>query len=235
MIVDWLVIIWRWTWVVIMIMPIDSRCSLLIDYDEKHDWWFSDDNWSWLIRARHLFFPQLGSRTTIKQYGLVRNRNLLEHDDNILPFSKKKSGRTVYLYIYFLFQDYCVWSTLSHNKQLVFFSSSCVFRISVHFDVTGTRNTFLQGIQKCMTLNILIQKVERIRMYSLCSARHVIPDSKVTLIQCWFLVSYVDDRRQRGINVQSMLGFQCPDAVEKLICWINVFSIFVHQHVTIVL
>ena len=61
------------------------------------------------------------------------------------------------------------------------------------------------------------------------------PDSKVTLIQCWFLVSYVDDRRQRGINIQSMLGFQCPDAVEKLICWINVFSIFVHQHVTIVL
>ena len=49
MIVDWLVIIWRWTWVVIMIMPIDSRCSLLIDYDEKHDWWFSDDSWSWLI------------------------------------------------------------------------------------------------------------------------------------------------------------------------------------------
>ena len=49
MIVDWLVIIWRWTWVVIMIMPIDSRCSLLIDYDEKHDWWFSDDNWSWLM------------------------------------------------------------------------------------------------------------------------------------------------------------------------------------------
>ena len=37
-------------------------------------------------RARHLFFPQLGSRTTIKQYGLVRNRNLLGHDDNILPF-----------------------------------------------------------------------------------------------------------------------------------------------------
>ena len=29
--------------------------------------------------ARHLFFPQLGSRTTIKQYGLVRNRNLLGH------------------------------------------------------------------------------------------------------------------------------------------------------------
>ena len=52
-----------------------------------------------LPRARHLFFPQLGSRTTIKQYGLVRNRNLLGHDDDILPFSIKKMGRTVCLYI----------------------------------------------------------------------------------------------------------------------------------------
>ena len=29
-----------------MIMPIDSRCLLLIDYDEKQDWWFIDYNWS---------------------------------------------------------------------------------------------------------------------------------------------------------------------------------------------
>ena len=43
-------------------------------------------------RARHLSFPQLDSRTTIKQYGLVRNRNLLGHDDNILPFSTKNRG-----------------------------------------------------------------------------------------------------------------------------------------------
>ena len=49
MIVDWLVIIWWWTWFVIMIMPIDSRCLLLIDYDEKQDWWFIDDNWSWMM------------------------------------------------------------------------------------------------------------------------------------------------------------------------------------------
>ena len=48
-IVDWLVIIWWWTWFVIMIMPIDSRCLLLIDYDEKQDWWFIDDNWSWMM------------------------------------------------------------------------------------------------------------------------------------------------------------------------------------------
>ena len=39
-------------------------------------------------------------------------------------FRKKKSGRTLYLYIQFLFQDYCVWSTPSHNKSLVFFSRS---------------------------------------------------------------------------------------------------------------
>ena len=30
-------------------MPIDSRCLLLIDYDEKQDWWFIDDNWSWMM------------------------------------------------------------------------------------------------------------------------------------------------------------------------------------------
>ena len=44
-----------------------------------------------------------------------------------------------------------------------------LFFISVHFDVTGTRNTF-QGIWRCITLNILSQKVERSRMYSLYSA-----------------------------------------------------------------
>ena len=49
----------------------------------------------------------------------------------------------------------------------MFFSRSCVF--SYHFEITGTRNTF-QGIWKCITLNILIQNVERSRMYSLYSA-----------------------------------------------------------------
>ena len=44
-------------------------------------------NWAISYRARHLFFPQLGSRKTIKQYGLVRNRDLLGHDNDILPFS----------------------------------------------------------------------------------------------------------------------------------------------------
>ena len=34
-----------------------------------------------------LIFSQLGSRTTIKQYWLVRNRNLLGHNDDILFFS----------------------------------------------------------------------------------------------------------------------------------------------------
>ena len=50
----------------------------------------------WRVRARHLFFPQLGRRTTIKQHGLVRNRNLLGHNDNILFFvfviKKKQIG-----------------------------------------------------------------------------------------------------------------------------------------------
>ena len=45
-------------------------------------------------RARHLFFPQLGSRTTLKQYGLLRIRDLVGHNDNILIFAfvKKKIG-----------------------------------------------------------------------------------------------------------------------------------------------
>ena len=51
------------------------------------------------------------------------------------------------------------------------FSRSCVFFISVHSDVTGTRDTF-QGLQKYITLklNISIQNVERSRMYPLYSA-----------------------------------------------------------------
>ena len=49
-------------------------------------------NFTIFTRARHLFFLQLVHRTTIKRYGLVRNRNLLGHDDNILPFSEKNPG-----------------------------------------------------------------------------------------------------------------------------------------------
>ena len=83
-------------------------------------------------------------------------------------FRKKKSGRTVYLYIHF-FQDYCVWSTLSHNKLLVFFSRKFFLSIltsqgpGIHF----------KGYRKCITSNILIQNVERSKIYSLYSA-HVI-------------------------------------------------------------
>ena len=60
-----------------------------------------------IYRARHLFFPQLGSRTTIKQYGLVRNRNLLGHYDKILPFSIKNRGELYISIFNFLFQDNC--------------------------------------------------------------------------------------------------------------------------------
>ena len=111
--------------------------SFAVFFDVRPNKQLSKQSWRWWFetlspslwrhrRARHLFFPQLGSRTTIKQYGLVRNRNLLGQDDNILPSSIKKSGRTVSVYL-FLFQDYCVWSTLSHNKSLVFFCRSCDF------------------------------------------------------------------------------------------------------------
>ena len=79
-----------------------------------------------IFRARHLFIIQLGSRTTIKQYGLVRNRNLLGHDDSILPFSIK-SRREMYICIFIFYFKITVWSTLSHNKSLVLFSRSCVF------------------------------------------------------------------------------------------------------------
>ena len=122
----------------------------------------------WVPRARHLFFPQLGSRTTIKKYGLVRNRNLLGHDDNILPFSIKKLRRTVYLHIQFLFQDYCVWSTMSYNKSRVFFFRSCVFYFCLFW--RHRDQEYISRDIKCITLNILIQNVERSRIYSLYSA-----------------------------------------------------------------
>ena len=79
---------------------------------------------------------------------------------------RKKSGRTVYLNIQFLFQDYYVWSTLSHDKSLVFFSRSFFLSIvtsqgpGIHF----------KGYKKCITSNFLIQNVERSNMYSLYSA-----------------------------------------------------------------
>ena len=76
--------------------------------DTTERWITSYIGWIWWLRARlhrvrHLLFPQLGSRTTIKQYGFVRNRNLLGHDDNILPFTIKKWGE---LYI-------CIFNLIS--------------------------------------------------------------------------------------------------------------------------
>ena len=64
-------------------------------------------------RARHLFFPQLGSRTAIKQYGLVRNRNLLGHDDNNLPFSTRKIGeKCISVYLFFIPRLLCLKHTV---------------------------------------------------------------------------------------------------------------------------
>ena len=89
-------------------------------------------------RARHLFFPQLVRRTTIKQYGLVRNRNPLGHDDDILPFSKK-NRRELYICIFNFYIKITV--SESHCHILNHWCSS-VEVFSIHFDVTGTRNTF---------------------------------------------------------------------------------------------
>ena len=111
--------------------------------------WHADVS-RWLTRARHLFLPQLGSRTTIKQYRLVRNRNLLGHDDNIFCCYEKIqiSGRNLIISL-FLFQD----------------SLEVVLSIFVHFDITGTRNTF-KGYKNVWKLKISIQNFERIRIYS---------------------------------------------------------------------
>ena len=88
------------------VMLIDSKCKNTKPFDImfplKHE-----VNWT-LYRARRLFFPQLGSRTTIKQYGLVRNQNLLGHNDK-LPFfafamKNNKSGINfdhLYTYIFY--------------------------------------------------------------------------------------------------------------------------------------
>ena len=106
-------------------------------------------------RARHLFFPQLGRRTTIKQHGLVRYRNLLGHNDNILFFcicnEKKKIGENFdHLYVYFFFQDCCLWSTLTHHKSFVFFP-----RGSVVYPCPFWRQReqdYIQRIKKCMEI-----------------------------------------------------------------------------------
>ena len=107
----------------------------------------------------------LDSRTTIKQYGLVRNQSLLAHDDSILHFSIK-IGENCILNFYF---KITVSEAHCHIINHWYSSLEAVFLISVHFDVTGTRNIF-QGIWKCITLYILIQNVEISRMYSLYSA-----------------------------------------------------------------
>ena len=65
-------------------------------------------------RARHLYFPQLVRRTTIKQYGLVRNRNLLGHDDNILQFFEKKIGEScISVYSIFISRLLCLKHTVT--------------------------------------------------------------------------------------------------------------------------
>ena len=111
---------WGW-WFETQLCPLWRHCNALIC------------RWGtfMLFRARHLFFPQLGRRTTIKQHGLVRNRNLLGHNDNILYFvfvmkKKKKSVKTLIICTFTFFQDCCLWSTLTHHKSFVFLSRGSV-------------------------------------------------------------------------------------------------------------
>ena len=100
-------------WTTVLVITLYSS----VWYIHGHTQWFMHHNFLFpkvaspsqclWRRARHLLFPQLGSRTTIKQYGLVRNRNLLGHYDNILPFSIKNRGELYISIFNFLFQDYC--------------------------------------------------------------------------------------------------------------------------------
>ena len=82
----------------------------------------------WYESGLGAYFPRLGNRTTINQCRHVRNRNLLWHNNKILPFcicnNEIKNRWEFYLYVYFSFQDYCVWSTRLHDKSLVFLSKS---------------------------------------------------------------------------------------------------------------
>ena len=50
-----------------------SAADMFIDLNVPND----------IMTGLDSYFPQLGSRTTIKQYERVRNRNLLGHNDNI--------------------------------------------------------------------------------------------------------------------------------------------------------
>ena len=127
MIVDWLVIIWRWTWVVIMIMPIDSRCSLLIDYDEKHDWWFSDDNWSWLMnddKGHRWWFIVIDNEVMDDKW----LTDLLIDDKIMIMITKSViipavSGLYRPTGLLYFWQSYCKF----HKEDLSFFAGSDIF------------------------------------------------------------------------------------------------------------
>ena len=117
-----------------------------------------------------IFFPQLVRRTTIKQYGLVRNRNSLGHDDNMFPFSKKKkSGRTVYLYIC-IFNFYFKITVSEAHCHIINHWCSSLVEVFLSILTSQGPGILFNGYKKCITSNILIQNVERSKMYSLYSA-----------------------------------------------------------------
>ena len=129
--------------------------------------------WQWnediKYRARRLFFPQLGSRTTIKHYGLVRNKNLLGHDDDTIFYNEKITNREE------------LWSSacLLFNFRITVSETYChminhwcscleVVFISVHFDWRHRDQEYIStDIKMYENQKILIQNFERSRMQSL--------------------------------------------------------------------
>ena len=94
------------------------------------------------VRARHLFFPQLGSRTTIKYHGLVRNRNLLGHDHDILFWhlynNKRKQNiwENIYMFACFFISGFTVSEA---HCRMINHQCSCLevvlFTSIIHFYV----------------------------------------------------------------------------------------------------
>ena len=93
-------------WIYFQHVKFDVMCSKLLKY--QRCWSLTRCYKMCWCRARRLFFPHLGSRTTIKQYGLVRNQNLLGHNDKLPLFAfamkNNKSGINfdhLYTYIFY--------------------------------------------------------------------------------------------------------------------------------------
>ena len=115
----------------------------------------------WLIyskqsRARRLFFPELGSRTTIKQYGLVRNLNLLGHNDNDIFFGicNGKNNKLVRTLIICMFTFYYTIAVFEARFHIINHLCSClevVLFIPVNFWCHGEQD-YISMYDKCMEI-----------------------------------------------------------------------------------